>query len=403
MSTLKVNSQKFQYFKRFQLKTAVKNKNASILRTPSKKLEAIKIHKLLGKGKNRVRIQQWKTFGVKTVNTLNQSKIDLSTRNIKLDVLRFIGLLSIILAHSNPPTVLFQLRNFDVPLMVIVSGAAFGISSVKNKLSYRNYLHKRVIRLLFPTWLFLSFFFILTWALSLISGHCYPFSKETILLSYTLISGIGYVWIIRVFLLVASIAPFVINISNRIKDDLEYFMILIIFYIIYEVIYIKYTSTNYIIDIFMQNVLYYIIPYGCLFGIGLRLPSLSRKSIVNIILINFALFFILLLINYGLDLPILTQEYKYPPRIYYISYSILISFFLYILLDEKVLKVCNNKVIFFISSFSMWIYLWHILFIYFWKWSVNLRPDWTNSYIITFLVIIFLSSSTTYIQRFPRM
>ena len=335
-------------------------------------------------------------------NILNQSKIELSTRNIKLDTLRFIGLLLIILAHTNPPAILFQLRNFDVPLMVIVSGAVFGISSVKHKLPYKNYLQKRVLRLLFPTWLFLSFFFILTYALSLISGYHYPFSNEKILLSYTLISGIGYVWIIRVFLLVASIAPLILEIHNRTKSHLKYFMIITTAYTIYEVIYVRYTGINYVIDSFMKNIVYYIIPYGCLFGIGLRLPTLSKKDITNIIVINFALFSTLILINYCLNFPIQTQEYKYPPRIYYISYSILVSLLLYILLDEQILKIFDNKIVHFISKSSMWIYLWHVLFLYLWSWSINFRPGWTNSFIIMFFVVLFLSSTTTYIQTYFR-
>ena len=40
------------------------------------------------------------------------------------DLLRTFGLFSILLAHVDPPVALWLLRDFDVPLLVLVSGAA---------------------------------------------------------------------------------------------------------------------------------------------------------------------------------------------------------------------------------------------------------------------------------------
>lgn len=39
-----------------------------------------------------------------------------------IDFLKMLGLLCIMLAHVNPPQIIMQLRNFDVPFMVILSG-----------------------------------------------------------------------------------------------------------------------------------------------------------------------------------------------------------------------------------------------------------------------------------------
>lgn len=38
-----------------------------------------------------------------------------------IDVLKFIGLFCIILAHGFPPNIIFQIRNFDVVLMIMIS------------------------------------------------------------------------------------------------------------------------------------------------------------------------------------------------------------------------------------------------------------------------------------------
>lgn len=43
-------------------------------------------------------------------------------RDISIDLLRFVGLSCIIFAHIDAPFVLNQLRCFDVPLMLFVSG-----------------------------------------------------------------------------------------------------------------------------------------------------------------------------------------------------------------------------------------------------------------------------------------
>ena len=49
-------------------------------------------------------------------------------RDNRIDILRTTGLAMIILAHVYPPPLLFHLRNFDVPLMVLLSGMSFVLS-----------------------------------------------------------------------------------------------------------------------------------------------------------------------------------------------------------------------------------------------------------------------------------
>jgi len=73
-------------------------------------------------------------------------------RNERIDFLRFLGLCMIILAHVDPSDGLFQLRNFDVPLMVLISGVSFGLSYKGEP--YGSYVWKRVKRLLLPVWIF---------------------------------------------------------------------------------------------------------------------------------------------------------------------------------------------------------------------------------------------------------
>src|SRR5262245_60892763 len=116
-------------------------------------------------------------------------------RDKQIDVLRFLGIALIILAHLDVPRWLYQLRNFDVPLIMLASGMALRQTGFKG--SYADYLWKRVKRLVFPSWLFLTGYFLVLGVTGL------PLERLTfdhILESYLFLSGADFVWIIRVFL-----------------------------------------------------------------------------------------------------------------------------------------------------------------------------------------------------------
>ncbi|HID69714.1 MAG TPA: acyltransferase, partial [Desulfobacterales bacterium] len=125
-------------------------------------------------------------------------------RNTNLDFLRFIAISCIILAHMGIPTIIFQARNFDVPLMVLLSGISFSLYSSKSYSSYPSYLYSRFIRLIIPTWIFLVFYNSMIWA----GNNDIP-STYNLCLQFSLIGGsdIG-IWIIRIFFSMAIIAPF---------------------------------------------------------------------------------------------------------------------------------------------------------------------------------------------------
>ena len=120
----------------------------------------------------------------------------------------------IILAHVSPPNILFQIRNFDVPFMVFLSGilAADSLKREKKKAAYRfsGYIRKRVSRLLLPTWCFLGFYFV---ALHMLGVQ---FSSAVIMKSFLLQhDSIGYVWVIWIYLMCGIMVPFFDRISTH--------------------------------------------------------------------------------------------------------------------------------------------------------------------------------------------
>ena len=181
-------------------------------------------------------------------------------RDYSIDSMRATGLILIVLAHTITfGSTLFQIRTFDVPMMVVVSGMSF-IISCPEKLNLKTYYYKRIVRLLLPTWTFLSLFFGIYFLYSIISGEHYVFDDKT-LGSYLLNnkSSIGYVWIIRVFVLVALAAPLLIWIWRKVKNSVSFSILLAAVFLLYQlaVLYIP-PSHNSFIKTFVNTYLYFI-------------------------------------------------------------------------------------------------------------------------------------------------
>lgn len=284
-------------------------------------------------------------------------------RNEKVDILRFIGLAMIILAHVEPQPLIFQLRNFDVPLMVLVSGVSFGLSYKGEP--YVSYVWKRIKRLVFPVWISLTAYLLLMYATG------YPKQlpdMQKIATSYLLISGIGYVWVIRVFLLVATVAPAIMYLKRNTNPLTKYFLILGAIYIGYELA--LFVTKPYLSSIegkIFECVVLYIIPYAIVFALGLRLPELSRNQVLRLILGTFVIFAAMGTILFAMSGKVTaTQAFKYPPTIYYLSYALSVSSTLWLASDTILFKIKQIRLslpILFIAQNSIWVYLWHIPFV----------------------------------------
>lgn len=285
-------------------------------------------------------------------------------RDSRIDILRAIGLAAIIFAHSGPPGFLFQLRNFDVPLMVIASAMSFGLS-YSSGYPYLSYVWKRIKRLVFPVWLFLTAYFIAQIAILPTSAEL---NLKTILGSYALIEGIGYVWVIRVFLLVALASPLLWAFNKKTLKNSRFFGLVAIAFIFYELL--RHYSLPYIQDDFeklVSLILIQPIPYFLTFLIGLRMRVMRKPQLYAMSACSLAVFIIM---GTGLfmqaDGLVPTQALKYPPSAYYIAYALFISTLLWIFSHqiENLFEWMRIKgAVLFVASNSMWIYLWHIPFV----------------------------------------
>ena len=309
------------------------------------------------------------------------------SRNINYDILKVIALFGIMLAHICPNKVVFQLRNFDVPMMIIISVWLSLSIYNKDNFNYKIYLLKRIKRLVKPTWIFLTIYFLFYW---IFKGSI---SIKTIILSYTLINGIGYVWIIRIYIYVAIITPMYSYIYNNLKI-FSIIIIILIEYLIYAFL-IKFSFiVNERIRLFLTISILDFVGYSFVVWIAILTYKLSIRNRFLVSIFS-AILFIFLAVKYNF---IPTQEFKYPIRLYYLSYAFSIIFMLDFFVEwiDNKYSIKKSKIIIYISSNSMWIYLWHILYIPLVnKFFVNLQ----FGYIIRFIVIAFLAIITTSLQN----
>lgn len=290
-------------------------------------------------------------------------------RNKKIDLLRFIGLSMIIFAHVGPSGFLFQARNFDVPLMVFVAGISYFVSY--KPAGYFAYIVGRFKRLVLPVWFFLTLYFFV----SHLTGFPVDFpSASVVFSSYFLLNGIGYVWIVRVFLMVAIIAPLIYRYSSRQPSNFRYLIWLLVFLIVYEFVFYTVEFSNEAVSFIAEDFVFYLIPYSLVFAFGVRLIKLQTREIVFVAILFLACFLGIAFFEYlTTDVIVSTQGFKYPPRFYYLSYALFVSVFLW-LFSEKlycfVVKIRFESVVLFVANNSIWVYLWHIPFVGLFKYNV---------------------------------
>lgn len=295
-------------------------------------------------------------------------------RNLNYDLMRLIGVFIIIIAHSSPPDWLFQLRNFGTPLLIVGSALTYALIYANREVKIKEFYTKRLSRLVFPAWIFLTFFFLFFFMTSKLLVKDYPFSFGKIFWSYSFIGGIGFVWILKIYIILALLTPAAVYVNKHVKSNVWYFNALISLYILYELSvilidpHLKGRSGK-----ILESVVLTAAPYTLLYLYGFRLAKLQRKHVIFTACASLAIFaflFIYKLIETGKVVP--TQAFKYPPTIYYLSYAFFALNVVYLFCTKIDLTNSSRRVISWLSTNSLWIYLWHIMAFYIWKF---LLPD----------------------------
>ncbi len=307
-------------------------------------------------------------------------------RDYSIDAMRAVGLICVVLAHINPPMTLMQIRCFDVPLMLFVSGLVY---SGRNPDFSGRYLLKRVLRLVLPTWLFLMFLFpacLLPAKLGIIPY----FSWNEILSTFMLRDqpeSIGYVWIIRIFIIISICTPFWLVLAKKLSKVWHYTILFISLIGIQELLInvLKGYDEIWII----KDWVLYVFGYSSAFVLGLNLKGASKKSNIEMLLfLAMVLCLVILYYHHETGFWFVPNNYKYPPHCYFLVWGAFMSVLLWTTKDVWS-GLTNNRFLIWMGQNTIWIYLWHIPFL---KPVVMLlsRVSWVIRYVLVFGLAILI-------------
>ena len=303
-----------------------------------------------------------------------------------IDFLKMVGMTGIMLAHVNPPPWLHVLRCCDVPLMTIVSAMLAEQSyqrGVEGRSSPLAYILKRARRLVLPTWFFLIIYF----AIYFLTGGK-PQPPSYYLASFLMTRyGIGYVWVILVYLYCAVMVP----LFHHMKVQRISPIWIVLAYLLYEAAYYFQLGTE---SKFLLSTVYYIVPYGLLTYLGYNYHDMRPKTRLWIALGSCGLCLLLALVYWRIYGAFQSPNtVKYPPRIYFLSYGVACTFALLLFCGKHHFRIYEHPAVKYISTHSMWIYLWHILIISVYDalslpshWLIKLLIVYAGAVLITFIV-----------------
>lgn len=221
--------------------------------------------------------------------------------------------------------------------------------------------------------------------------------KWNMIFSTFLLNGFGYLWIIRIFIIIAILAPFIVMFF---RTKTFYFDVSVIILSIfattiadYYFIHMNNKYARYIV----VDILLPALTYSSIFILGYKWHAYTRfdKNTVGFVFLIFIIVaqVYMLFEQQGIIQP---QNFKYPPTIIYISFSIVM-----IVILDFILKSCFDntasskyKCIIFLSSNTIWVYLWHIPIVEYFKltddkleWYVKYAIVVCISFLITFLQV----------------
>lgn len=312
-------------------------------------------------------------------------------RDTKLDFMRALGTLTIIVPHVSSPDIMVQIRTFDVVMLVLISGMSYAYQMADGYLlEYGQYVKKRFSKLVFPTYflIFIVYFSMNVISVALSKGIYYDIT-DLLKSLFLFEDGIGYVWIIKVYLGMALLAPFIWKVVKQIDNDILFFCLCGAIYLVYRSIWLLSQQVRLpILSVVLDEYVFYIIAYMIPFAVGLYFCKHKNKKKVSMLF---------LLLFLGIQLYVIIQGggfepnlYKYPPEIYYLSYGIACSVIIYGVAPTK-----TNKIIKWLSKNSLSFYLTHVFWVIWLSTIANsLHITVINLFWVKYILVVILTTAT---------
>lgn len=319
-------------------------------------------------------------------------------RDRGLDLSKFIGMTGIIIAHcNNIPVWIDYIRHYEVITLILVSAVLYSRSFIQKK-EYEGLIlsiSRRIKRIVFPTWFFVSVVIGSLFIASLITNRPFPYDLNTIIESYAMINGIGYVWIMLVYVFIGIGMPFiVIGINRSGLKQKQIWALLCVSYLFYELLrcIIVKNQDNYPVMYYIKNTILYFLIYNIISVSYIYLEKEKKRIRISFSALLLAGHFLSCLFT---DFPvnILVGRYKYPPSFFYLLYSFGIAILIVEICDSVKDKFAwADRFLTFSSKNSQWIYFNHVLCIYIWneffdsdKWGEMFCFLFVGAYLLTLL------------------
>ena len=273
-------------------------------------------------------------------------------RNTAVDILRVIGLILVICAHCSFPEWFIRFRDFDVVLLVFVSGISYNLSLSRHQSQgWTEYALRRFRRLVLPVWYFLIFFFVFFFLL----GR--RFTVSQMIQSFALLAGgILFVWVYRIMLTSSLLNPLTVKAAEgQSKISLILISVLVIAGsdMIYQFGFAHLGTAGKVLEYLIT----YTAGYGAVSFLGCEFPGMDRRQKTVMTAVFAVLFLLTGLILHFPDF----YDWKYPPMMYYISYGLMCSGILYMVFEHV---TAENRLIRWLSQNCMNIFIWHIFAYY---------------------------------------
>lgn len=283
-------------------------------------------------------------------------------RNTTIDVLRTVALCAIVMAHSGVRGWLFQLRNFDVVCMAMVSAMSYRLSRAAHPggTGLGRYLLGRCKRLVLPTYSFLCMYFALVaisrWLFPAVAAALPPPDAGRLLDAF--LFGEGMTWIVRVYLLLAVAYPLIAWMDRHIPRHTVW-LSLAALGIPLQCALLRFapTGSGFLSAWLYQDGLLYFTGYGAVALVGYRHTTLPRGVRLGMAATLFAGLLLFALWSGGIP-PL--QEFKYPPHPCYLGYGMLATLVLYELVDcPSMARIRAWNGFRWMSRNSLWVFFWH--------------------------------------------
>lgn len=355
-------------------------------------------------------------------------------RNNFLDTLRGIAILGVVCIHFGGSFVvqenawtpsfyvglsLNQFFSFSVPLFVFISGLLASPYISDRKQSFYQYYRGRIKKIVYPYLIASVFAFFLLGINIQFEAISSGSEKISWLFSHFFYYGIHptFYFVPMIFLLYV-IKPFLIWMAptitlnlNKISSNIVTLsfvlkFLLFILFIIYLVFgYLCYTGKLDYYTWCRPNPLF----WACFFYFGLIFPQLSKCVSIKKINSRMTVIFLLILLGYFFDWRELTNisevgsnfesskiDYAYSRPIFLVLNALIILF-----VASLLLKGFNrhNQVLSFTGKYTLEIYLWHLIFLYFIAWryeSVLNAVKHAPELILSFALLTTISISTLF-------